>query len=156
MTEKIAVFAPIPRARASTATMVKPGFLIRTRTEWRTSASSVSIVANTTDECGRFPKNADATKGLRRPFRPGDGSLPPLLAFHNDLSRCVCVAPARHLRPLVFEVFINGKEMLDLAQRVRRNLRRIVDLPVERIALRHAEYLLVLFALVHHLQHADG
>ena len=46
-TEKIAVLAPMPSARARTATMVKPGLLIRTRKEWRMSARSVSIVAYT-------------------------------------------------------------------------------------------------------------
>src|SRR5688572_1323438 len=34
---KIAAFAPIPRARDSTAIAVNPGFLIKTRTEYRTS-----------------------------------------------------------------------------------------------------------------------
>src|SRR5215469_17073136 len=45
ITEKIAVFAPMPSARARTATLLKPGLLIRTRKEWRKSASRVSIIA---------------------------------------------------------------------------------------------------------------
>src|SRR6266404_190644 len=55
ITEKIAVFAPMPSARARTATMVKPGLLIRTRKEWRTSASSVSIIAYTERRANWFP-----------------------------------------------------------------------------------------------------
>src|SRR5262249_46741153 len=55
MTEKMAVLAPIPSARASTATMVKPGFLIRTRREWRTSANRVSIKSYTPGGGAGFP-----------------------------------------------------------------------------------------------------
>src|SRR5215831_2408398 len=55
ITEKIAVFAPMPSARARTATMVKPGLLIRTRKEWRTSANRVSIIAYTKRRTNWFP-----------------------------------------------------------------------------------------------------
>src|SRR5262250_1271330 len=56
ITEKIAVFAPMPSARARIATVVKPGLLIRTRREWRTSASRVSIIAYTKRRTNWFPQ----------------------------------------------------------------------------------------------------
>src|SRR5215469_9995281 len=42
-TLKIAVFAPIPRARVIMATMAKPGLWHRVRTPYRTSCQKVSI-----------------------------------------------------------------------------------------------------------------
>src|ERR1700683_3587233 len=39
ITEKIAVFAPMPSASARMATMAKPGLLISVRNEWRMSAA---------------------------------------------------------------------------------------------------------------------
>src|SRR5579862_6337407 len=42
-TEKIAVLAPMPRARAATATVVKPGLAIKTRKEWRRSERRLLI-----------------------------------------------------------------------------------------------------------------
>src|ERR1700757_1266289 len=40
---KIAVFAPTPRARESTATIAKPGLFQSTRSAYRTSCNSVVI-----------------------------------------------------------------------------------------------------------------
>src|ERR1700683_4780521 len=58
ITEKIAVFAPMPSARARTATLVKPGLLIRTRKEWRRSASRVSIITYTETRASWFPRKS--------------------------------------------------------------------------------------------------
>src|SRR5215469_7463657 len=56
ITEKIAVFAPMPSARARTATLLKPGLLIRARKEWRKSASRVSTIAYTARRANWFPQ----------------------------------------------------------------------------------------------------
>src|SRR5271170_3076786 len=43
-TEKMAVLAPMPSARATTATAVNPGLPVRTRREWRRSGSGLLIL----------------------------------------------------------------------------------------------------------------
>src|SRR5271154_162287 len=43
-TEKIAVLAPMPSARAATATVVNPGLTIRTRREWRRSETRLLML----------------------------------------------------------------------------------------------------------------
>src|SRR5579864_8863342 len=56
-TEKMAVLAPMPRARAAIATAVNPGVLISRRMEWRRSEVKLLMLIGTEARWPRFDPN---------------------------------------------------------------------------------------------------
>src|SRR5215510_279150 len=78
------------------------------------------------------------------------------LSFDDDLARGLGVCPTRQLGFLAFQAFVDGKEVLDLAQQMRKYLVAILDLLVDRIVLNYRQNFLIVFSLVHHAQQPDG
>eukprot|EP00754_Rhynchopus_humris_P040032 Rhum_TRINITY_DN2308_c0_g2::Rhum_TRINITY_DN2308_c0_g2_i1::g.6808::m.6808 len=83
-----------------------------------------------------------------------------LAALLEDLQRLLLVEPAQHLRPLrlavlLLQQLVRLEEVLDLLRQVRRDRLQVGDVRRERVALQHADDLLVATRLVLHVHHAD-
>lgn len=87
--------------------------------------------------------------------RDVDGSFVLLIAQSNNLMGDFAVFPAKHLGPLAFKIFVDGKEVLYLSQNVRLNLCAIVDVAESGIAGRAGDNLLVSNALIEHLEETN-
>lgn len=81
--------------------------------------------------------------------------MKPALALNDDFSCCFHTVPTGDLSLFSFKTFVNGKEVLNFAQRMGEHLRVVVDLAVERITFRHGQDLLIAFSLINHPQHAN-
>ena len=64
--------------------------------------------------------------------------------------------PSFDLYALAFQIFIDRKEMGNLLQHVRIDIGVVPNIRIPRIVLSHRQHLLVQYALVHHVQQADG
>ena len=75
-------------------------------------------------------------------------------AFFNNIHRFCLALHVINDRFLVLEVLVNGEKVLHLVKDVLRQLGDVVDIVVGRVIHRHADYLLVVCAIVEHLYHA--
>ena len=68
----------------------------------------------------------------------------------------VGVPPALHSRLRVLEVFVDAEEVLQLAEKVWRDVRQLLGLTPHRVPDRDSQHLVVILALVLHHEQPDG
>src|SRR6266542_1544308 len=75
--------------------------------------------------------------------------------LENHMRRDVAFLPADHLDPTPFEILVDEEEVLDLLERMLREVGDVEVLLIERVVARDSENLVVRLMAVEHLQNAE-